>query len=199
MSVNVSFSVHLERLTSLFSGDEEDVAQGEELIQALVGPDPLDQAVVYAHIGQLFRVSRLLKSRGVQVCHQQVRVMACELARIALDVVEHEFEPAQGSLRRDPRCDVVIDGVQLVALGKCPTDHLKPLEAVLIAADEDGWWETEAVAALFWPDALDALDGASFWLWMLVKQTTRPHAEAAPPPIRDRLLTWAFADRQRHG
>ncbi|MFT4977617.1 MAG: hypothetical protein ACI8S6_003524 [Myxococcota bacterium] len=78
--------------------------------------------------------------------------------------------------------------VRAVARGEQPVSRLKELLAVALAADEHGWWETEAVCALLEGDPLAALHQAAWSLDVLVHNIRRPPRDAALPPHQAAML-----------
>ena len=179
----------LARLGALLTHDDEALnAQGEELLAALAEGDGLRRARLCVRAGALIDGVRAIRALEITLEAGPLRRLACDLAAEAVDIFEADFKPEPGQPRRDPRCDAVIAGARAVAAGTQPLSHLDALLPLALAADEHGWWETEAVYAVLHKDALAAFDDAARSLWLLVRHSRRGWAAAAPPAVREGLL-----------
>lgn len=180
----------VERLSALLlSADEGQVAQGRALVASLADDGELDRARLLVAAGDLPRAAASMRQAGVSLDGGALRLLACDLAELAVELVASDVRPDPGRPRRDPRCDEVIAAVRaLVAGGQASGDALEALEPLVLAADETGWWETEAVYALLDTDPLDAFDNAARSLQILMSNLRRPMSAAAPPAVRARLL-----------
>ena len=177
----------LERLAALLHGDNAAAEQGRELVCTLAGDDPVAQARLFTQAGDLISAAGALRATALDPA--ATRLIACDIAAVAMDYFVSDVKPKPDRLHRDPRCDAVIAGMRAFARGEGGEAERVRLEALALAADEDdGWWETEAIYAIVNTDPLSALDDAARSLAILVHNIRRPPADAAPPAIRAAVL-----------